>query len=337
MIAITKLKEHAMKNPALLEEIKNYLGRDEIPEDFDAFWDEEVKKVSSLPAYQLEERDFHIPQVKCYELTFEGTNEGKVYARVVLPKSEGKVPLIFYFHGYMGRGWDWADMLSFTVAGYGVVSMDVRGQSGYSQDGLRSPLGNTGKGHIIRGAVEGREHLFYKDVYLDIYQLVEIVASLSQVDEKRLSSYGASQGGALALVAAALNPRIQRTVAIYPFLSDFRRVLEIGNTSEAYDELFRYFKFHDPFHETEEEIMATLAYIDVKNLAHRIKGEVKMITGLDDDVCYPITQFAIYNRLTCDKTYRIMPEYAHEAMNVFVNDQVYNWLCGSEIPFKYVK
>lgn len=83
--------------------------------------------------------------------------------------------------------------------------------------------------------------------------------------------------------------------------------------------------------------MATLAYIDVKNLAHRIQGEVKMITGLDDDVCYPITQFAIYNRLTCDKAYRTMPEYAHEAMNVFVNDQVYNWLCGSEIPFKYVR
>ena len=57
------------------------------------------------------------------------------------------------------------------------------------------------------------------------------------------------------MVAAALNLRIQRTVAVYPFLLDFRRVLEIGNTSEAYDELFRYFKFHDPFHETEEEIM----------------------------------------------------------------------------------
>ena len=227
-------------------------------------------------------------------------------------------------------------MLAFTVAGYGVVSMDVRGQSGYSQDGLRSPLGNTVKGQIIRGAVEGKEQLFYKDVYLDIYQLIEIVASLPQVDEGQLASYGASQGGALALVAAGLNPRIKRTVAIYPFLSDFRRVLEIGNTSEAYDELFRYFKFHDPFHETEEQIMETLGYIDVKNLAHRIKGEVRMITGLDDDVCYPITQFAIYNRLNCEKSYRLMPEYAHEAMNVHVNDQVYNWLCGSEIPFTYV-
>ena len=36
--------------------------------------------------------------------------------------------------------------------------------------------------------------------------------------------------------------------------------------------------------------MQTLAYIDVKNFAHRIKGQVHMITGLDDDVCYPETQ-----------------------------------------------
>lgn len=33
-----------MKNPALLEEIKTYQGRDEVPEDFDTFWNEELKK-----------------------------------------------------------------------------------------------------------------------------------------------------------------------------------------------------------------------------------------------------------------------------------------------------
>ena len=56
----------------------------------------------------------------------------------------------------MGRGWDWADMLAYTVAGYGVVSMDVRGSQVTRKTELRSPLGNTVKGHIIRGAVEGR-------------------------------------------------------------------------------------------------------------------------------------------------------------------------------------
>ena len=105
---------------------------------------------------------------------------------------------------------------------------------------------------------------------------------------KRLSSYGASQGGALALLQQRLNPQIRKTVAIYPFLSDLDEVLEIGCTSEvAYDELFRYFKFHDPSMKQEEEIMATLAYIDVKILPIAFKVRVKMITGLDDDVYYP--------------------------------------------------
>ena len=92
-----------MRNPALIEEMKTYRGRDEVPQDFDAFWDVEIEKVSSLPDYQLEERDFYIPTVKCYELTFRGTRDGLVYARIVLPKSEKKVPVIFHFHGYMGR------------------------------------------------------------------------------------------------------------------------------------------------------------------------------------------------------------------------------------------
>ena len=320
-----------MRNPDLLAEAKDYRGRDEVPADFDAFWDRQISSLSGLPDYQLIEKDFQIAGVTCHELVFEGTNQGRTYARIVLPKSSKKVPIIFHFHGYMGRGWDWSDMLAYTVAGSGVVSMDVRGQSGYSLDGGAPVRGNTVKGQIIRGAVDGPERLFYKDVYLDIYSLIEIVASLDLVDEERLSSYGASQGGALALVAAALNPRIKQTVAIYPFLSDFRRVLEIGNTSEAYDELFRYFKFHDPFHETEDEIIQTLSYIDVKNMAHRIQGSVRMITGLADDVCYPITQFAIYNRLECTKEHLLMPEYEHEAMNVYVNDRVFNWLCGSKI------
>ncbi len=73
------------------------------------------------------------------------TRDGLVYARVVLPKNGiKKFPVIFHFHGYMGRCWDWADMLAYTVAGWVVLwSMGVRGQSGYSTDGDCSLLGNT--------------------------------------------------------------------------------------------------------------------------------------------------------------------------------------------------
>lgn len=316
-----------------LDSMKTYKGRQDIPQDFDEFWNNNIDKLPSTPKFKLIPKDFNLPNVNCFELKFEGTNNGSIYAKCVFPKSNKKIPVVFNFHGYMGQSADWSTLLQYPSAGLGVVAMDVRGQSGQSTDNSTS-LGNTVKGHVIRGAISGRDNLFFKDVYLDAYQLVEIIAKQSFVDENKLSSYGGSQGGALSIVAAALNPRIKLTIAIYPFLSDFKRILELGDQSEPYDELFRYFKFSDPFHTTERQILDTLSYIDIKNMAHRIKNPVKLITGLEDNVCFPSTQFAMFNRLTCNKEMFTLPEYGHEGLNVHVNDYVMNWLSGSNIDIK---
>ncbi|HFI0402408.1 TPA: alpha/beta fold hydrolase [Streptococcus suis] len=311
-----------------LQDMLTYRGRQEVPADFDAFWQNEKNQLTGLADHVFLEKKCSLPHVACYELTFTGTNGSKVFAKCLFPQSDQPVPVLFYFHGYQGQGPDWTELLKFVAAGFGVVAMDVRGQAGRSQD-LGQFDGLTVKGQVIRGMLQGPDHLFYKDVYLDVYQLVEIIASLDFVDKKRLVSYGGSQGGALALVAAALSPHISKTVAIYPFLSDFKRVLELGNTSEAYDELFRYFKFSDPFHQTEDAVLQTLSYIDVKNLAHLISCPVAMVTGLEDSVCPPSTQFAIYNRLAGPREMKIMPDYGHDAMHVQVNDYVFDYLLGT--------
>jgi len=52
-----------MKDPKLLETMKDYKGRDEVPADFDAFWDQALAKMTELPEYKLEEQDFSIPNV----------------------------------------------------------------------------------------------------------------------------------------------------------------------------------------------------------------------------------------------------------------------------------
>lgn len=313
-----------------LEEMKLYTGMEQPPKNFDSFWDNALAHLFFENSYQLIKKNFSMDYVDCYDLSFEGTNHSMIYAKCLFPKNKHNVPVIFYFHGYQGQSPDWSECFKYVLAGFGVVCMDVRGQSGKSIDSS-SYKGNTVKGHILRGTQEGPEHLFYTNIYLDIYQLIEIVSSFEFVNPNILYSYGASQGGALALVAAALNKKISLTVSIYPFLSDFKRVLDLGNHSEAYNELFRYFKFKDPLHKTEEEILGTLAYIDVKNFAHRIKGKVHFITGLEDDVCPPSTQFAIYNRLKTEKDIIILPEYGHEAMNVSINDLTFNWLTHSNI------
>ncbi|TSO25447.1 alpha/beta fold hydrolase [Lactobacillus sp. LL6] len=321
-----------MKDTMTVKEMCNYLGRMEAPDDFDKFWDKQLANIENVP-YKIVTHKFGLKELEFFDLYFKGSNNGTVYAKCIFPKCKKPVPVVFYFHGYMGQSPDWATLLQFAPTGVAVVAMDVRGQQGKSIDNSTFN-GNTVKGHIIRGAVQGKEHLFYKDIYLDVYTLIEIVSDFDDnlVDTSHLYSYGGSQGGALALIAAALNPKISKVVSQYPFLSDFKRVLELGNQSDAYDELFRYFKFYDPYHDTENELLNTLSYIDVKNFAHRIKCPVLMVTGLEDNVCFPSTQYAIFNRIKSKKVHKIMPEYGHEDMHVEFDNLAFNWLFGTSFP-----
>lgn len=314
-----------------MEELKTYKGRQDAPENFDEFWLNELSKLPEEVDYTLEEKDFDFESAYFYELKFKGTKNSIIHCRYILPKITKKVPVIVNFHGYQGQSSDWTEGLKYSAAGYAFVTMDVRGQSGQSIDGGNYG-GNTVKGHVVRGMVDGPENLFFKEVYLDVYQLVRLVSQFEQIDEEAIYTLGGSQGGALALIAAALVPEVKKVVSVYPFLSDFKRVLEFGNHNEPYDELFRYFKFKDPFHETEEQVLNTLSYIDVKNFASKINAEVLMLIGLEDEVCYPSTQFSIYNRLESQKNLLILPEYGHEGMHVEVNNKIYNFLV--ETTFK---
>lgn len=320
-----------MEHADFLKKMETYMGKDNPPSDFDEFWN---KQISSLPesiSYEIKPRHFGVENTDFFDLYFRGTNNGTVHAKCIFPHHQKNVPVVFYFHGYMGQAPDWTSFLKYIPLGVGVVAMDVRGQQGESVDnGIYK--GNTVLGHIIRGAVEGKDHLFYKDIYLDVYSLIEVVADMERVDNSHLYTWGGSQGGALSLIGAALNHRIRRCATQYPFLSDFKYVLEMGDMGLPYDELFRYFKFYDPFHKTEAKLLKTLSYIDVKNFAHLIRCPVLMFTGLEDKVCFPATQYAIYNRIETEKKHILLPEYEHEAMFYYVDSTAFNWLFGTNFP-----
>lgn len=49
---------------------------------------------------------------------------------------------------------------------------------------------------------------------------------------------------------------------------------ELGGAEEAYADIKEYFRNYDPRHEREDEIFYKLGYIDVQNLAKRIKAKV---------------------------------------------------------------
>lgn len=162
---------------------------------------------------------------------------------------------------------------------------------------------------------------------MDAAQLANIIMAMPDVDADRVGTVGASQGGALTVACAALEPRIKRAAPIYPFLSDYKRVWEMDQAKDAYKELQEFFRHADPTHELEAQIFEKLGYIDIQFLAPRIRAEVMWAVGLMDTICPPSTQFAVYNKIVSPKTMVVYPDFGHEPLPGH-SDRVFQFMLG---------
>lgn len=311
-----------------LEQLLAYTGRNPRPADFDEFWDRSVAEMAAIDP-EIEMRPFPLQAfgAECFDLYFTGMGGARVHAKFLRPKHAPEPhPALVMFHGYGGSSGNWADKLGYVAQGYSVAALDVRGQAGKSQDVGRT-TGRTSTGHFIRGIDDGPDRMLFRSVFLDCAQLVGIVMDMPEVDAARVGATGGSQGGALTLACAALEPRIKLAAASFPFLCDYKRVWEMDLDVAAYTELRDYFRAFDPRHEREDEIFTRLGYVDVQFLAPRLKAQVLMITGLMDTVCPPSTQFAAYNKITATKDVLIYPDFGHEDPPGAA-DAVFDFLAG---------
>ena len=313
-----------------LPELLQYQGRNPRPADFDAYWAEALRELDATePKAELVPSKAITPRhSEAFDLWFTGVGSARVYAKYVRPKkSSGKNPAVLQFHGYTGNSGDFATRLAWSGEGFSVAALACRGQGGRSQDS-GPVLGTPYRGHIIRGLNDpDPRKLAYRQMFLDTAQLARVVMSLPEVDATRVGAMGGSQGGALTLACAALEPRIKRAAPVFPFLCDYQRVWEMDLAKDAYEELRTFFRQFDPRHERETELFTRLGYIDCQHLAPRIKGEVLMYIGLMDTICPPSSQFAAYNKITAKKSHVIYPDYGHEAIPG-ENDQTFNFMLG---------
>ena len=313
-----------------------YAGRNPRPADFDAYWAAALRELDATdPQPELRPATAIAPHhTEAFDLWFTGVGGARIYAKYLRPKSApptapastpststltstlkpARRPAVLQFHGYSGHSGDWLDKFGWPAEGFCYAAMDCRGQGGRSEDNGRVK-GTTLRGHIVRGLDDpDPRNLAFRQIFLDTAQLARVVMSFAEVDADRVGCFGASQGGALSLACAALEPRIRRTAPVFPFLCDYQRVWEMDLAKEAYEELRTFFRAFDPRHEREAEIFTKLGYIDCQHLAPRIQAEVLMFTSLMDTICPPSSQFAAYNKITAPKNYVLYPDFTHEPL-----------------------
>jgi cephalosporin-C deacetylase len=167
-------------------------------------------------------------------------------------------------------------------------------------------------GVMTRG-IASPETYYVTRLMVDAARAVEVAASLDGVDETRIAVSGGSQGGGLALAAAALNGEAVKVChADVPFLCDFQRAITITD-AEPYSEISRFLAQQV---DLIPAALDTLRYVDGALLSRRITATSLLSVGLMDEVCPPSTVYAAYNEITAPKEMVVFPFTGHATPRV---------------------
>ena len=265
-----------------------------IPPDFDSFWGAalaEAKLPAVAPTEFIEDPSRSTAQVKVYRVSYSGAAGAKLAGWLCVPTSEGAHPGLLLLAGY-GRP-KLEPPIVLAGRGYVTLAAEVVGEgsgTSYIAQGLEDP-----KGYAYRGIV------------INALRAFDLLAGRSEVDPQRLAVSGASQGGGVALILAALRPEVAAVAADVPMLCDFPRSVKEGGW--PYSEVARYLAAHP---DAAEGVWRTLSYFDALNFASRNQRPALLSLGLKDTICRPETIFAVGNYLPKDKEIKVYSEAGHE-------------------------
>ena len=271
-------------------------------DDFDEFWNQTLAELTATsPDYRLtllKDRSNDIRRT--YRVDMTGFGGEPTCGILVEPVAEGCYETVIYYMGYGAEIWypnpsDNPDRVQFILCN--------RNQSLNRKPGEDNLW-------CTRG-LESKDTYYYRGVFADAVRAIDFVCSREKVDQDRLFAEGGSQGGAITLVAASLDHRLDAIAPSVPFLSDYKDYFQIvdwpGNwILEAAEKQGI----------KEEDLYSTLSYFDVKNFADRIQCPVLMAFGLQDVTCPPHTNFAGYNMIKAPKRWICYPHTGHDVWTV---------------------
>jgi cephalosporin-C deacetylase len=298
----------------------------EDPADFDDFWKRGKDELAKLPidALLTPLPEYCTPKVNVFHVSIQNIGASgpasRLYGILCEPKAEGKFPAILNVPGAGVRPYrglvDMAErgFITFQIGIHGIpVNLDP-----LLYDSLRSAALD---GYWTFG-LDSRDRYYYRRVYLGCVRANDFLVSHPRYDGRNLLVTGGSQGGALAIVTAGLDPRVMGLAAYYPALSDLTGYLK--GRAGGWPHMFRSEK--DPTLRLKEKI-ETSGYYDVVNFARRVRVPGYYSWGYNDETCPPTSMYSAYNVIPGRKALLLALETGHNTVPEQV-ERVNRWIEG---------
>jgi len=284
------------------------------PADFDAFWNKVKAEVKAAPMQVLSQRSIDVPPeyrstAQAFDIKISCPAPRPVTGILTLPRNAKphSLPAVLTLHGSgvftasgeAKRAMAWNAM----IFDLNVLGIDNYQAVKYYTELDRGEL----KDYLFRVA-EPLSGNCFKYINMRLIRALEYLKSRPEWDGKNLIVTGASQGGALAITAAALDPDITLCVAVVPWLTGFVAHPEGRILSE---DLPRIFELSKQSGLTEQQALDNLRYFENAFFAKRIKAKCVLTYGMCDTCCPPSGVMITYNNLPGDKTIYPFPKGNH--------------------------
>ena len=277
-----------------------------MPSDFEAFWREAIADARRVPLEpvmtRLPERSTR--EVDVFHISFQNHRQGsRLYGMLSVPTRPGRYPAMLVVPGAGVRPY----FPSVATARRGVIHLAI-GIHGIPVDRdslLYNELRATALQDYRRAGIEDRDAYYYKRVIVGVVRAGDFLFSLPKFDGRNYVVRGGSQGGGLAIMGGALDPRVRAIAAAYPAMSDHMGYLH--GRAGGWPHVFRDTAGMKAFEEKRE----TLRYYDAVHFARLLRVPGIYCWGFNDRVVPPTSVFAAYNVVTAPKETCIVPETEH--------------------------
>ncbi len=266
------------------------------PDDFNAFWDDQKKKLAAIPL-NIKLTPVKSPGVGVEVFDVQADCIGKPMSGYLARPAGAaalSLPAIVLCHGAGVASSRLKIAAEWAKEGFLTLDFNAHGLP----NGQPSEFyANLYKGELEKYYLknpESRDTIFFLGLYTRLMRAIDVLASQPEWDGKILVANGRSQGGGQSIAAAGLDPRVTFFAAEIPAMCDHTGVM--AGRINGWPKLV-------PMTDgkPDEKSIQAARYFDGVNFAARTKAPAFFTVGFIDVSCPPSSVYAAYNAISGKK------------------------------------